>query len=57
MDEADTRVRLRVACQTLFEARHSDQNQTDAPVVKDVPNLFKPCHLEPIRFIDDKQRQ
>jgi hypothetical protein len=55
MDEADTRVELRVAGQTLFEARHPDQNQTAAPVVKDVPHLLKPCHLEPIRFIDDEQ--
>ena len=34
---------------------NSDQNQPDAPMVKDVPHLLKPCHLEPICFIDYEQ--
>src|SRR5260370_6023802 len=55
MDETDTRVELRVAGQTLFDARHSDQNQTDTPMVKDVPHLLQPCLFEPIRFVDDEQ--
>ena len=55
MDESNARVELWIARETLFDARHPDQNQTDAPVVKDVPHLLKPCHFEPIRFVDDKQ--
>ena len=55
MDEADTGVELWVTGQTFFDARHSDQHQTDAPMVKDVPHLLKPYHFEPIRFVDDEQ--
>ena len=55
MNEADPGVELRIACQTFFDAGHSDQNQTDAAMVKDVSHLFKPRHLQPIRFVDDEQ--
>ena len=55
MDEADTGVELRVAGKTLFDAWHPDQNQTDAPTVKDAPHLLKPSHFKPIRFVDDEQ--
>ena len=55
MDEADTGVELRVAGETLFDAWHPDQNQTDAPTVKDAPHLLKPSHFKPIRFVDDEQ--
>jgi hypothetical protein len=47
MDEADPRVELRVAGKTLFDAWDPDQNQTDAPTVKDVPHLLKPSHFKP----------
>ena len=54
MNEADPRIELRIARQTFFDAGHSDQNQTDAAMIKDVSHLLKPCHLEPIRFLDDE---
>ena len=54
MDKADARVELRVPCQTLFNARHPDQNQTDSTVVKGVPHLLQPRHFEPICFVDNQ---
>src|SRR4051812_46920238 len=55
MDESDPGVELRVPGETLFDARHSDQHQTDTPMVKDIPHLLKSRDLETIGFVNDEQ--
>src|ERR1019366_1081459 len=55
MDESDPGIELRVTCQALFDARHSDQDQTDIPAVEDIPDLLKPRDFEPVRFVNYEQ--
>src|SRR5689334_9641165 len=51
MYETNTRIELWVACQALFDSRHSDQHQSDASGIKDRAHLLKACHSQAISFI------
>jgi hypothetical protein len=55
MGEADARVELRIPRQPLLQAGHPDQHQADVFAVIDVPQLFQPRHLQPVRLVDDQQ--
>ncbi|MGA8598194.1 MAG: hypothetical protein WB676_26040 [Bryobacteraceae bacterium] len=54
MGKADAAVKLRVAGQPFFHARHSDQNDADASAVKYVSDEFERGHRQAFCFIDDQ---
>jgi len=54
MDEADAEIELRIASQTLFEARHADQYQPDPSLIENAPDVFEARHLEPVGFVNDQ---
>ena len=55
VDEADPRVELGVARQTLLEARHADEHQPETTPVGAIAQLFERGQLQPVGFIDDQQ--
>jgi hypothetical protein len=54
MDKADAGIELRIASQTLFEARHADQDKAEVATVVEIAELFQAGHFEPISFIDNQ---
>jgi hypothetical protein len=51
MYETNARIELWVACQALFDSRHSNQHQSDASGIKGRAHLLKACHSQAISFI------
>ena len=56
MDETDAGIELRVACQALFEARHSDQDHANFSRIENGAHLFEASHAEAVRLINQNQR-
>ncbi len=57
MDESDPGIELRVTCQALFNARHSDQDHANVRGIEYGAHLFEARHPETVRLINDDQRR
>ena len=55
MDEADPRIELREASDSLFDAGHADQHHAYTSLVEDGPDGFEAVHVQSIRFIHENQ--
>src|SRR4029077_16133955 len=48
-------VKLRVTCQPLLQAGHTDEHDANAASIEDVSNLIEARHLQAIGLIDDEE--
>jgi hypothetical protein len=53
--EADSRIKLWVACQAPLYSWHSNQHETNASGIEDRTHLLKACHLQAIGFIHQNE--
>jgi hypothetical protein len=55
MDEADTRVQLRVAGQAFLESRHADQHHAHLSTVVEVAQLLEAGRFQSVGFVNHEQ--
>src|SRR5437764_9920127 len=55
MHEADARVQLRVARQSLLKAGHPDAHQANPPTVVQIAQLLERSRFEAISFVNNDQ--
>src|SRR6266481_1446520 len=55
MHEADSRIKLWVACQALLYSWHSNQHEPNPSCIKDRTHLLKACHPQAIGFIHQNE--
>ena len=56
MHEADPRVELRKAGDSLLDAGHADQDHAHETFVEDRAHLFQAVHLKPVGLVDHDER-
>jgi hypothetical protein len=56
VDEADSGVELRVACQFFLKPWHSHQDDPNLSGIEDGTHLFEACHSQTVRFVDQDER-
>ena len=55
VDEADSRVQLRVAGESFLQTRHTNEHDSNVSAIVEVTELFKARGFETVGFIDDEQ--
>ena len=55
VDEADSRVQLRVAGESFLQTRHANEHDANISTIVEVAELFKACGFETVGFINHEQ--
>ena len=55
MGKAHAGIELRIACQTLFQAGHTDEYQTESLTVIQITQHFQTGHLQAVGFVDENE--